>query len=233
MREYWYFLPLVGVIFILMAFQISDYSIKENTAIPDKIADLKGITEIELDGLNVNIKFDPESDKIFYSDILKTRIINSKLKLDSMGKGKNMEIVIGSKNKFNSIKINGLNIQISGKINSENFNIDGANVIFKDNTFFNSNEIIINGTNVVIKGLYDTNIIDISGISTNIDIKVINCKNIRFDGISINAKIEYKDIWEGIRTINFDGISNNVIIKMRKDNKGEVKSNKKMKIIRY
>ncbi|WGS64131.1 hypothetical protein [Marinitoga aeolica] len=233
MREYWYFLPLVGVIFILMAFQISDYSIKENTAIPDKITDLKGITEIELNGLNINIKFDPESDRIFYSNILKTSIINGKLKLDSMGKDKNMEIVIGSKNKFNRIKINGLNIQISGKLNSENFNVDGANVIFKDNTFFQGNKIIVNGTNVIIKGEYDMNIANISGISTNIDIQVINCKDIKFDGISVNAKIEYKDTWEGVRTINYDGVSNNVTIRMRKDNKGELKSNKKIKIIRF
>jgi hypothetical protein len=233
MREYWYFLPLVGVIFILMAFQINDYSIKEDSIIPDKITDLKGITEIELNGLNISIKFDPESDKIFYSDVLKTNIINGKLKLDSMGKDKNMEIVIGSKNKFKKIKIDGLNVQISGKLNSENFNVDGTNVIFKDTTFFKGNEIIVNGTNVIIKGEYDVNIANISGISTNIDIQVINCKDIIFDGISVNAKIEYKDTWEGIRTINYDGISNNVTIKMRKDNKGELKSNKKVKIIRF
>lgn len=233
MREYWYFLPLVGVIFILMAFQISDYSIKEYTIIPDKITDLKGITEIEINGLNINIKFDPESDKIFYSEVLKTSITNGKLKLDSVGKDKNMEIVIGSKNKFKKIKINGLNVQINGKLNSENFKIDGANVIFKDTIFFKGNEIIVNGTNVIIKGEYDMNIANISGISTNIDIQVINCKNIRFDGISVNAKIEYKDTWEGIRTINYDGISNNIIIRMRKDNKGELKSNKKVKIIRF
>lgn len=233
MREYWYFLPLIGVVFILMSFQISDYSINENIEIPDKITDLNEISEIELNGLNIYIKFDSESDKIFYSDSLKTKIINKKLILESVEKGKNVEIVIGTKNKFYKIKINGLNIQVNGKVNSTIFEVDGANVIFDENAYFEGREIKVDGTNVILKGNYNIYTLEVNGISTNINIQIANCNIIKLNGITVNADIKYKDIWDGIRTVNYDGISNDVVIRMKKENKGEVKSNKKIKIIRY
>ncbi|GAB6188531.1 hypothetical protein JCM30566_02700 [Marinitoga arctica] len=233
MREYWYFLPLIGVIFILMAFQISDYTIEDYSEIPNKITDLSKISNIEVNGLNISIKFDPKSSELFYSKKIQLKIRNDSLFLEGTKLEKNLEIVIGTKKRLKNVIIDGLNININGVLYSELLEINGTNIVFSNDFFFNGNNIKIDGTNVVLKGYIKSNLLSSDGISNNLDIEIEKVKDINLDGINIHANIKYLDIWKDTRNINIDGISTNITVYIKKENSGELLSNKTIKIINY
>ncbi|KAF2955616.1 hypothetical protein [Marinitoga sp. 38H-ov] len=230
MREYWYLIPLISVILII---SVLNYNIKENVIIPNKIEDLNGISKIEINGINIKIKFDPNSDKLFFSNKINMKTINDKLILYNNENKKENEIIIGSKNYFNNIIIKGTNIEIEGDIKSKNFYISGVNIIMKKNVHFQGDYLIFDGTNLLIRGMYDLFEFSSSGITTTIDFNIKRCENIQLESISINGDIIYEDVWDGIRNISIDGISKNIIIKVKKENSGIIKSNNTIKIIKY
>ncbi|OQY10330.1 MAG: hypothetical protein B6I29_01700 [Marinitoga sp. 4572_148] len=233
MKEYWYFLPLIGVIAILMAFQISEYNIRDYAEIPDEIKSLEDIEEINIEGINISLKFDPKTTNIYYSNKISIRKEKNKLYLNGQKLNGNLEIVIGTKDIFNNLTINGVNISLSGKVKSDILKLDGSNITIKKDFIFIGNEIDLDGVNNVISGEIQAKLINIDGISNDINLKVMKVENINLDGISINGEIMYLDTWEGIREISLDGISTKIVVKIKKENIGEIKINKNVEIIKY
>ncbi|MBM7558529.1 hypothetical protein [Marinitoga litoralis] len=233
MREYWYFLPLIGVIFILLSFQVSDYTINDYSEIPNKISDISNIQNIEINGINISIKFDSETNKLFYSEKINAKVKNDTLVLDGSKIKKNLEIVIGTKSKLNRINIDGVNININGNLNSNELGIDGINVIFNENFKFEGDSIKLEGTNVIIRGYLKGKVFKSESVSNNLDITVENFEKMFLEGINIKVDIKYLDTWNDTREIFLDSISTNITVYIRNENKGILNSNKSIKIIYY
>ncbi|KLO24152.1 MULTISPECIES: hypothetical protein [unclassified Marinitoga] len=233
MREYWYLLPLVGIVFILMALQITEYSINDYSVIPDKTMDLKDIKEIKIDGLNVNIKFDPEATQIYYPSKILIKKRDKELILNSGSRNRYLEIIIGTKYTYENIEINGLNITVNGNVNSNIAEISGTNIILKNTFIFIGNTLNIDGTSIRINGNIFAKNLNVDSVSLILDIKAKMLKNINLDSISISGNIFFLDTWNDSRNIKINSISENITVKMNKNNTGKINSNKNIQIIKY
>ncbi|SHE27920.1 hypothetical protein SAMN02745164_00093 [Marinitoga hydrogenitolerans DSM 16785] len=233
MREYWYFIPLVGIVFILMALQITEYSINDYSLIPDKTMNLKDIKEIKITGLNVNIKFDPEATQIYYPSKILIKKRDKELILNSGSRNRYLEIIIGTKYTYENIEINGLNITLNGNVNSNIAEISGTNIILKNTFTFIGNTLNIDGTSIRINGNIFAKNLNVDSVSLIIDIKAKMLKNINLDSISISGNIFFLDTWNDSRNIKINSISENITVKMNKNNTGKINSNKNIQIIKY
>ncbi|AEX86039.1 hypothetical protein XO10_08130 [Marinitoga sp. 1135] len=271
-REYWFLFPITALILMIFSFNLENYNVSSQVIQPNKSIEINGIDIIKINYPAVRIKFDPESNKIYFSDkiilVKKENMVEVRSSNPSLFGSQNIiEIVIGTKKRYKNVIIDTASAEIYGKLNTEFFDIDSMNIKFRDfeinnntefkvdgtsvsiinsyiktkkiymdttslkflNTLITADLIDLDGTTISVEGEINVHELYIDGTSVKLNFKCKNLKNIKISSTTLSGEIYYLDMWDGIRRLESNEISNNLIIYVKKENPGIIDFKGKIK----
>ena len=190
--------------------------------------------ELKIDAGGVNIIFEENSNKIFISEGLLSKITDDKIHIRSPQNygffdfisDEEYKIIIGTDIFFEDVDINVGGAKITGLIKSNNINIDGggANIAAE----MKANKLYINGGGVNIDSSVEAEYISVSGAAMKMELSVKGAENLKIDGAAMKAQIKYLDFWENERELSVNGVAG--MLKVLLPNNNSYDQNNKLDI---
>ena len=194
-----------------------------------------------ISGPGFRILFDETSDKIYIPHEIKQSRSGDTLSLSSNSVNKGVFIEVGTKNPYNSIRIEASGLSISGDLTVEDMNIQtlglSSYVNLQATNFIVScagldlggelsvDNIEIDATGVSWKGTVDAEKVKVQGIGMDINLLVKRAKDFSIQGTAMNGSIKYIDKWTDERNISIYVTHGNFTLIEPSDNEGSLELN--------
>ena len=204
MIEKWWVFPFIAILGIsLLAFIPSP----SNTLNPNKYID--SYENIFIKASTIDLYFDDTSDKIFLNDKLFVEEKNDAVYLTAPSQfsisSQSTKIVIGTKNRIQNLRLDGISIKISGIAAITSIIIDGIGVDIDSD--ISCENIDIKGTGITVKGLLDCSTARINGTAVSLNIALANNTSMDLNCTNINATIKYYEDSPYFKTLRINGLS--------------------------
>lgn len=179
-----------------------NYSYESNTKIlrPDKEIDFS--KNINIKGINYNINFDDESDKIEIPNELSYDVQNGDLKIYYEGNWNNTraDIVIGTKNNiYKNINIDSVVLDVRGKLNADELDIKSTTT--KMHLDLTGEYFDINSTTTKLDGNFKVNDFKANSTTSNYNIDFVG-RSIDIDSVNTDLNGTYNTNKMKIKGIN-------------------------------
>jgi hypothetical protein len=222
MIEKWWVFPFIAILGIsLLAFIPSP----SNTLNPNKYID--SYENIFIKASTIDLYFDDTSDKIFLNDKLFVEEKKDAVYLTAPSQfsisSQSTKIVIGTKNRIQKLRVDGISIKISGIAAITSIIIDGIGINIDSD--ISCENIDMKGTGITVKGLMDCTTAKINGTSVNLNIAMANNKDMDINCTSINATIKYFEDSPYFKDLRVSGLSGAMSLILPKNDFFKVEKN--------
>lgn len=174
--------------------------------------------ELIINGINLQITFNENSDQIHIPDEFKIKKRDDSIEIDFYTNNHNDKIIIeiGTKYGYENLIINSTVLNLNGNIIAENIELYSIGTFYFSGKMFAEN-VLINTTSSKTEGTFDVINLSMNSTAMTTKIDLINTESFNVNGTSINLDIKYLGEWTKKRNFNISCTVGDITINIPKN----------------